>query len=1119
MFRFPVIVMLQALLVLPVAAQISTRPGMGAIPYSGGVTFRVWAPNASSVAVRGEFNGWGQTALSAEGNGHWSRDIAGAQIGQPYKYFINGSLWRRDPRARRVENTNGTGNSFVYNPSAFDWGAAITPTPVVQDLVIYQMHVGTFAGGSIPNSFDQAITRLDHVRDLGVTAIKLLPVNEFGTSLSWGYNPSDQFAIESGYGGPDALKRFVKACHERGIGVFYDVVHNHYGPENMDIYQFDGWSVNNDGGIYFYNNERATTDWGLRPNFGRDEVRAYIRDQIFMFADEYRASGFRWDSAYNILNANNVRNDEGISLLAEINRALRGDRPDVIRGSEDNAFDHKVDFENQWDVGYRWALYRELTNTSDSARNMNNIANLLRDWSGLHRVVFTEAHDYVAARNDNRTRVPTDIDPVSPEGLTARKRALLGASIVMATPGKPMIFQGQEMHETLAFADNTPLRWTLTNTHAGIVRAYRDLIHARRNLRGGTAGLRGAGIDVHHVDNTNKVVGFIRWDQGGQTDDAVVVANFSATAWTNESYQVRFPSAGTWYRRFNGDAVAYGSGFAGIGDDVITVGSASVPVTVNMGAYSAQIFTKSAPGTNFSGVVYVTPRHVEGCGEATITYHAQHGPLAGRGVPTIRVTRNEGRDPVEALMTPATPGVYTYRHAIAPGTHSMRVAFHDGAAEAARVRDDKNGEGWSFPVFACPAELEPVALAVTNIVDSKVVENEVERIDLSGVASGLSGSKRWTNELTGGSGEIPVDGAWAIAGIDLGVGTNAITIAAAGVSVAGGILAWDRAGEVSYTGGWASEDNGGGGFASWQLTQTANAGHFIRNGWGMWANSGGVSEAFRPLGWAMSSGETVRVQFKNGTVQPGGSVSFALVNDAREALVEFNLTGGQSVYRVHDALSVRSTGLGVTTNAFDLAITLTGTNTYRLQAGTQTITGTFTSRVEGAVAGVRARNSNAGSGSGADFFINQLIVTAESRAPVPVEESVEIIRLAAAETGLVPRSWREQFFGSDYEVDEVSDFDGDGQPDWKEFIAGTDPTNVASRLNVEVTGVLDGSSVVLRWPGATGRVHTLEQRFSLTSSYDVVASGIPSTAPWTSYTAAPPDRVQWFYRVSTSLAP
>jgi 1,4-alpha-glucan branching enzyme len=114
-------------------------------------------------------------------------------------------------------------------------------------------------------------------------------------SLSWGYNPAEPFSVETAIGGPRGLHEFVKAAHSCSIAVLLDVVYNHFGPGDLDLWRFDGWSSSDhDGGIYFYDNARAHTPWGdTRPDYGRPEVRQYIRDNALFWLDKYRLDGLR----------------------------------------------------------------------------------------------------------------------------------------------------------------------------------------------------------------------------------------------------------------------------------------------------------------------------------------------------------------------------------------------------------------------------------------------------------------------------------------------------------------------------------------------------------------------------------------------------------------------------------------------------------------------------------------------------------------------------------------------------------------------------------------------------------------------------------------------------------
>lgn len=682
-----------------VAAQ-SARPGIGSFPYADqngtGVTFRVWAPNASSVGVKGQFNGWGTTALTQEGSsGYWSGDIAGAKAGQEYKYRINNSFDKRDPRARRVTNSNG--NSIIYDPYAFNWGGVEPVIPWFNDLVIYEMHVGTYNAESwVPSTFDQAIGKLDHLAGLGVSAVEVMPIAEFAGDKSWGYNPADPYAVESALGGPDAFKRFVKACHERGIAVLVDVVHNHYGPSDLSLWKFDGWGSL--GGIYFYNDSRSSTMWGdTRPDFGRAEVRSFISDNIRMFLEEYKVDGFRWDSVWSILYANSgsTHLSDGEQMLRDINWMIKTGFPGRVTFAEDNAYDFSVNFDSQWDVGFGEHIKWQVTRSSDSERNMQWLGDQIGNWNSFNRILYSESHDSVGGMN-GKQRLPRDIDGSNPQSIYARKRQLLAAGVVMTSPGIPMLFQGQEMNEDYAFAAETALRWSLTNTFKGIVRSYADLIHLRRNVWGGTQGLKGTGVNVHHKDDSAKVISYIRWDAGGAVDDVVVVANFSGQ--TRSNYQVEFPSPGEWHQYYNGDSTNYASDFGNVGVVQSVTASGSPPkATLNLGMYSMQIFSKASPLG--AGNVTLDPPEPDGCVEVAVAYTTESGPLDGATQVVVSVGLNNWKDTTDFLMT-KTGEQWEISYSIPIGTHTLDLAFHNGS-ETNRVWDNNKGLDWHFPVENC----------------------------------------------------------------------------------------------------------------------------------------------------------------------------------------------------------------------------------------------------------------------------------------------------------------------------------------------------------------------------------------------------------------------------------
>lgn len=557
----------------------SKHGGMGATVYSSGVAFRVWAPYAQKVFVAGTFNDWSPDAnpLANERNGYWSADVTGAKPGDGYKFrILNGGneLWRIDPYARQV--TNSIGEAVVMDP-AFDWGDDDFRPAAWNAMTIYEMHVGTFTSGAegTPGDFDGAAARLSYLAELGVNTILVMPPSEFPGDVSWGYNPSHLFAVESSYGGPLAFKRFVAAAHQHGIAVLLDVVYNHFGPSDLDLWQFDGWNENGLGGVYFYNDWRANTPWGdTRPDYGREEVRQYIRDNALMWLHEYHVDGLRFDAtAYirNVKGNDNPGDDlpEGWNLLRWINDEINAREPWKITIAEDlrnneaitaKTDEHGAGFDAQWDGGFVHPVREALIAADDIHRNMLSVAGAINNRyndDAFRRVIYTESHDEVA---NGKARVPEEVWPQNADNLFAKKRSTLGAGLVFTSPGIPMIFQGQEFLEDGWFDDTKPLDWQKLETNQGIVQLYTDLFKLRRNADGVTPGLTEQFVHVHHVNPDSRIIAYHRFSQGDAQQACVVVANFTGQA--VENYSIGLPSAGLWKLRFNSDSAMYDPEFS-----------------------------------------------------------------------------------------------------------------------------------------------------------------------------------------------------------------------------------------------------------------------------------------------------------------------------------------------------------------------------------------------------------------------------------------------------------------------------------------------------------------------------------------------------------------------------
>jgi 1,4-alpha-glucan branching enzyme len=604
------------------------RQGMGAIVHESGIAFRVWVPHAEGVFVTGSFNAWSPDAhpMAREGSGYWYADIASAAIGDEYRYrIVNGDkqLLRIDPYAHQV--TSSVGNAVVADPH-FDWAGDDFHLPAVNELVIYELHLGTFHDKEEGKSdkFAEAVQKLDHLQRLGVNVIEVMPLAEFAGERSWGYNPACVFAVESAYGGPAGLKWFIKSAHRAGLGVILDVVYNHFGPGDLDLWQFDGWSENGTGGIYFYGDWRAETPWGsTRPDYGRQEVRQFIRDNALMWLDEYHVDGLRFDMT---LFMRNVRGNgdsggdlpDGWSLVQWINREVRQRYPGRITIAEDLQNDDRITkpvdqggagFTAQWAARFVHPVRAAVITPSDEQRSLDSVRGAIAGrYNGdpFQRVIYSESHDEVA---NGKARIASEIDPHDPDSWFAQKRTTLAAALVLTAPGIPMLFQGQEFLEDGWFQDSVPLDWHKSEEFSGLVRMYRDLIHLRLNRSGCTRGLSGSGLNTFHQNQADNVLAYHRWHQGGPGDDVVVVANLSHLA--HEKHRLGFPSPGTWRLRLNSDWNGYSRAFGNQASSDVVAEAAQIagpqdanagprdgfPAvgTISIGPYSVLVFSQDRP--------------------------------------------------------------------------------------------------------------------------------------------------------------------------------------------------------------------------------------------------------------------------------------------------------------------------------------------------------------------------------------------------------------------------------------------------------------------------------------------------------------------------------------------
>jgi 1,4-alpha-glucan branching enzyme len=456
--------------------QTSGFPGMGAIahPDEKGYTFRVWAPHADQVYVAGNFTNpqWneGKIPLAREGNesGFWSAFVPQAKEQDHYKFVLScagkADLWKLDPYCRQVtrhvDSMDGSryhSESVIIDPNRFTWDEKKFRMPSWNELVIYELHLGTFTNSGIgAQRFLDAISKLDYLVELGINAIEVMPCAEFETDTSMGYNPSLLFAIEDNYGEERSVQRFVNEANNRGIAIIFDVVYNHLGPDNLSdcFWRFDGWYEGEHGGIYFYQDERAQTDFGAtRPDYGRLEVRQILRDNAMMWLDEFHGSGIRLDSTVNIRRSRQGDLPNGWQLMQWINRDKLPDKITIAEDLEDNEWmtkkvaDGGAGFSTQWDIGFCRELCNAVVPCEDQSRSMSAICDALKkryNNDAFQRVIYSESHDEVTEHFGIKLgRMPEKISPGNADSWASRKRSTLAAAIVLTAPGIPMLFQVQ----------------------------------------------------------------------------------------------------------------------------------------------------------------------------------------------------------------------------------------------------------------------------------------------------------------------------------------------------------------------------------------------------------------------------------------------------------------------------------------------------------------------------------------------------------------------------------------------------------------------------------------------------------------------------------------------------
>jgi len=421
--------------------------------------YAVWAPSATTVDVVVD---GASVGLEHDERGWWSTDEVAPETGARYGFSIDGSDPLPDPRSPFQPDGVHALSEWVDH-TAFAWADDDWRGVPLAGAVLYELHVGTFTPGG---TFDDAISKLPHLRALGVDAVEVMPVAAFPGERGWGYDGVDLYAPHAAYGGPDAMKRFVDACHEHGIGVVLDVVYNHLGPSGNYLGRF---------GPYF--SDRHHTNWGWAVNLdgpGSNEVRRFFVDNALMWFRDYHVDGLRLDAVHALVDESATHFLEQLSeevhgLSSHARRPLfliaESDLndPRFVRSRDAGGFGLDASWADEWHHALRSVLTGDTSGYYADFGTVEQLAKALRQawvydgaWSehrqrhhgrspvglnGTQFVVCTQNHDQVGNRAVGDR----------PSANMSDGRLRIAAALLLTSPFTPMLFQGEEWGTTTPF--------------------------------------------------------------------------------------------------------------------------------------------------------------------------------------------------------------------------------------------------------------------------------------------------------------------------------------------------------------------------------------------------------------------------------------------------------------------------------------------------------------------------------------------------------------------------------------------------------------------------------------------------------------------------------------------
>lgn len=562
--------------------------------------FRVWAPNAKSVSVVGDFNGWdsGADPMSRIGStGIWECYVRGLNRYDIYKYSVLGAddtiRLKSDPYATHTE-TAPANASKIFDISEFTW----TDEKYLEErskknvyknpMNIYEVHLGSWRmhdDGSPYSYVDLANELVPYVKEMGYTHIEIMPITEYPFAGSWGYQTTGLFAPTSRYGTPYDFMTFVNACHENGVSVIMDFVLSHFPKDGYGLYEFDGTCLYEYDDIY----KQEHKAWGTRVyDFNKPQVRSFLISAVDFWISNYHIDGMRLDAVASMLYLNYDRkngewhpnehggeyNLEAVYFLQTLNNAILTRHPGAIMIAEESTAFPLVTmppsfgglgFNFKWNMGWMNDTLSYIKTDPFFRKGIHNKLTFSITYAFSENYVLPFSHDEVV---HGKASLIGKI-PAPYEGKFAGVKTLI--SYQMAHPGKKLNFMGYEFAQFIEWDYSKQLDWLLLayDSHVKFRNYIKDLNKMYLNekslyeLDNSYDGFKWIVVD----DNTQNILVFKRYDDNG--DGVIFVGNFSPEA--REKYEIGVDKRGEYKTILNSEWTKYGGNIPENDSVMITV--------------------------------------------------------------------------------------------------------------------------------------------------------------------------------------------------------------------------------------------------------------------------------------------------------------------------------------------------------------------------------------------------------------------------------------------------------------------------------------------------------------------------------------------------------------------